>query len=317
LDDKGNIIKIISSKIHKLSGKIASDIRLGYTGGSTDMYIPNAALGTKIYAYDVNSLYPYVMKTNKYPVGSPTYFSGNILADNANAFGFFYCKIIAPEGLKHPILQTHIKTKDGIRTVAPLGTWEGMYFSEELYNARNYGYKFEVLWGYTFDSSNIFQDFVDTFYNLRKSYSKLDPMNLVAKLILNSLYGRIGMDDLFTYINIVNKKDYPKFEESIKIKESILDIIDLGENYLIQIKNPQVEMKTDLDNGFETHNVNISIAAAVTAYARIHMSHFKNNPNYNLYYTDTDSIYIDSPLTEYFISSTELGKLKLEGVYVA
>jgi DNA polymerase elongation subunit (family B) len=44
------------------------------------------------------------------------------------------------------------------------------------------------------------------------------------------------------------------------------------------------------------------------------MSQFKNNPNFKLYYSDTDSIYIDRPLDESFISSTILGKLKLENV---
>jgi len=73
-------------------------------------------------------------------------------------------------------------------------------------------------------------------------------------------------------------------------------VIDLGENYLVQVKNPQVELNTRLDSGNITHNINIGIAAAVTAYARTHMSQFKNNSNYNLYYSDTDSIYIDSPL---------------------
>jgi hypothetical protein len=60
----------------------------------------------------------------------------------------------------------------------------------------------------------------------------------------------------------------------------------------------------------------IAIAAAVTAYARIHMSQFKNNPDLpNLYYTDTDSLYFDGPISNKFISETRLGALKLEGVW--
>ena len=39
-----------------LSGKIAENIRLSYTGGAVDMYIPNLIKGKKIYAYDVNAL---------------------------------------------------------------------------------------------------------------------------------------------------------------------------------------------------------------------------------------------------------------------
>ena len=44
------------------------------------------------------------------------------------------------------------------------------------------------------------------------------------------------------------------------------------------------------------------------------MSQFKNNPNFNLYYSDTDSIYIDKELDSNLISNNELGKLKLEKV---
>jgi len=42
---------------------------------------------------------------------------------------------------------------------------------------------------------------------------------------------------------------------------------------------------------------------------------FMSKYDYNLYYSDTDSIYIDRPLPEKFISNTRLGDLKLEGIY--
>jgi DNA polymerase elongation subunit (family B) len=58
----------------------------------------------------------------------------------------------------------------------------------------------------------------------------------------------------------------------------------------------------------------LSVAASITAYSRIHMSQFKNNPDINLYYTDTDSIYTDSDIDESFISNTILGKLKVENI---
>jgi len=134
--------------IHMISGDISNKIRKGYTGGAVDMYIPTNPMGKKIYAYDVNSLYPYIMSKFKMPIGNPTYFEKDITKIEPNAFGFFYCKIMAPEGLIHPILQIHHSGKDGgfsSRTIAPLGIWEGMYFSEELYNAEKYGYKFEIL----------------------------------------------------------------------------------------------------------------------------------------------------------------------------
>ena len=74
--------------------------------------------------------YPYVMAKFKFPIGRPTLFKGDILKLKNNPFGFFYCKVSAPDNLLHPILQLHHKTKDGLasqaRTIAPLGNFEGI-----------------------------------------------------------------------------------------------------------------------------------------------------------------------------------------------
>jgi DNA polymerase type B, organellar and viral len=69
----------LNKEIHGLTGCTYFDIALGYKGGAVDMYIPRNPKGTKIYAYDVNSLYPNVMKEYLYPIGSPTYFKGDVL----------------------------------------------------------------------------------------------------------------------------------------------------------------------------------------------------------------------------------------------
>jgi hypothetical protein len=108
--------------IPQLSGKIAQDIRAGYTGGSVDMYLPELKSGKILRCYDVNSLYPSQMQSQLMPVGIPTYFEGNIRLIDPKAFGFFFVEIIAPDDIKHPILQTHVKTSNGIRTLSPVGT---------------------------------------------------------------------------------------------------------------------------------------------------------------------------------------------------
>jgi len=145
---------------------------------------------------------------------------------------------------------------------------------------------------------------------IRLDYPKSDPMNYIAKILMNSLYGRFGMNDNFVISQIMHKVDYDKFEKLDK-DNSIIDVIELDDNLLVQSKNPNIELDTLLDNGSEVHNINISIAAAITGYARIHMSQFKNNNNFNLYYSDTDSAYIDTPLDEHLIG-TKLGLMKLE-----
>jgi len=293
--------------IHNITGKIERDIRLSYTGGAVDMYLPtNDLKQEKIYAYDVNSLYPSVMKNFDIPIGSPTEFMGDIRKVDKNAFGFFYCEIEAPQDLIHPIIQTHIKTSNGIRTVAPLGNWSDMVFSEEMDNAIKYGYKFNIKWGYTFNRKNVFKNYIDTLYKLRLEYPKTDPMNYIAKLLLNSLYGRFGMDDNFMLNDVLHKVDADKFIELNP--ENVKNLIELGDYIIVQSQQVKDE-ETDDNN-----NVNIAVASAITAYARIHMSQFKNNSNYKLFYSDTDSIYINKPLDDSFISNTVLGKMKLENI---
>lgn len=193
-------------EIPQLSGHIDKHIRQGYTGGAVDVYIPQNEKGTKIWVYDVNSLYPYVMNQFDMPIGKPIYFEGDIRAIEKDAFGFFYCKIVTPNNLKHPILQTHVKINNNMtRTIAPLGSWEGIIFSEELNNALKFGYTFEVLWGYKFERKNIFSNYIGILYKFRIQYPKSHPLNLIAKLLLNSLYGRFGMNDNFFFFFIISK----------------------------------------------------------------------------------------------------------------
>jgi len=187
-----------------------------------------------------------------------------------------------------------------------------MLFSKEMDNAMKYGYKFEILWGYTFKTGYIFTEYVDTLYKLRLEYPKSDPLNLIAKLLLNTLYGRFGMDDSFADMSILNQESYQKFEKDHA--EDIINWINLDNNVLIKYRTKTKDINTLLDNASETHNVSIGIASAITAYARIHMSQFKNNPDYNLFYTDTDSVYIDKPLPDELVNSKVLGKMKLENI---
>jgi hypothetical protein len=108
-----------NENIPKLNNNIANNIRKGYTGGSTDMFIPK---GKNIKCYDVNSLYPSVMLDQPMPIGKAESFNGDIRKFNKNAFGFFYVKVKCPEDILHPILQIKHKTGNEIKTISPVGT---------------------------------------------------------------------------------------------------------------------------------------------------------------------------------------------------
>jgi hypothetical protein len=150
---------MVKDTLFQMLGNVEWSIRESYTGGAVDVYqtnnhpygnIFNLEHKEKLYYYDVNSLYPSVMASMEMPIGKPIAFEGDIRSVDPDAFGFFYCNITTPEYMEHPILQRRIKTSEGTRTIAGLGSWSGWVFSAEMDNAMKYGYKFEILQGYRF-----------------------------------------------------------------------------------------------------------------------------------------------------------------------
>lgn len=130
--------------------------------------------------------------------------------------------------------------------------------------------------------------FIDDLYQMRVSYDKTHPMNLICKLLMNSCYGKFGQTIELPNHIIVN---FYKMNEIIahhKIDEeeihSIIDVIELINNkYLISYYS------IDDGNIHSNNYFNISIAASVTAYSRIYMSHFLGDTKNEILYTDTDS----------------------------
>lgn len=207
-----------------------------------------------LYYYDVNSLYPSVMKDSPMPVGVPTSFIGDVRKVDPYAFGFFYCDIKAPDGLIHPILQRKYKFGDGsTRTVAALGNWRGWITSAEYDRCRRLGYKFQILKGYTFKTAYIFADYINTMYSLRQQYPKTHPLNTIAKLLMNSLYGRFGMkatSNKYVVINSSAPEDKQLANEILNSNASIVtDFVSLNNNIYVFALDPD-NLKYEVKSNF-------------------------------------------------------------------
>lgn len=154
--------------------------------------------------------------------------------------------------------------------------------------------------GYTFDSEFILKEYVDKIYSLKSSVSPGDPIYIISKLLLNSLYGRFGMSPE-TENHIIISNDNEQFLLDYKI----LNGLDLNNgNSLLTYNMKETSHNTNL-------NISIPIASSITALARVYMSQFKNNPLFELLYTDTDSAFTDKAIDSKLIG-TKLGQLKLE-----
>lgn len=285
-------IPILLSKLH-------FTLKQAYYGGITDIYRP---YGVNIHSYDVNSLYPAAMKKYHMPVGQPKHFIGDISLLKRDPFGFLKVTVTAPIQMKIPILPTKIKTDSGWRTIFPVGSWTGWYFSEELKNASKYGYKFEIHEGFLFEKANLFSDFVDKLYNMKVSLDSSDPRYFIAKLLMNALYGRFGMDPIFRETIITS----PIESEEIMLKYSNVTSVAL--------RSGNVMLTYDKINNEDLGRLNISvgISAAIAAYSRIEMTHFLTKYRDNIYAVDTDGIKVDRKLCPSEIDSKKLGKMKYE-----
>ncbi|KAF6165385.1 hypothetical protein GIB67_018829 [Kingdonia uniflora] len=100
--------------------------RTAYYGGHANMYKP---YGKNLYYYDVNSLYPFIMKTYPMPCGKPVW-NGNMQSvDLPVIYGFIQAYIITPKNIDKPFLP--IRDKNGT-LLFPKGNFVGVYLSDEL-----------------------------------------------------------------------------------------------------------------------------------------------------------------------------------------
>lgn len=308
-----NIPNINKSSIYK-------DIKQGYYGAITEVYRP---YGRNLFYYDVNSLYPYVALQDMpgLTCSKVLYYTDN--QDIDDLFGFFYCSIDAPLDLYLGILPVR---DNGPRF--PLGKWEGWYFSEELKFAKTYGYKIRVLKGYCFNrEKDVFTNYVQKVYKI-----KSDPINpsqkAMAKSLLNNLLGRFGISLDKPITEIMSKRGF----EDKSLMHKIMSYKDLSKDRVLVSYIPKLDY--ELINSYNLDfikivakykdkeiqpmdNTSIVISAAVTAYARIHITKLKLDilkQGGNLYYSDTDSIVTDIQLDDSLVSSDKLGLLKLEHV---
>jgi hypothetical protein len=330
-------IPLISNKV------IWDDIYKAYYGGRVEVYNPlfkqaDESLSSKtithktLYYYDVNSLYPFA-SLNPMPGLDCKYIENYGITQSyvdtnvtlKDLFGFFYCKI---KSSSNYIGLLPKRTEQG-RLIFPNGEWYGWYSTPELLFAQEQGYEIKIIKGYKFNSiKDVFLSFVNKITEMKVNASNKSERN-VAKLILNSLIGRFGMNFLKNVTKLLNSKDHDLISVTRVLKNSIeidddifLDTFKPGidkeicEDFDIDyIKALNTESINEKSSTRSNNIVSIPVAAATLSYARVYMNKlimYILKRKGKIYYTDTDSIVTDLKLPDDFIHESELGKLKLE-----
>ncbi len=260
-----------------------------YAGGRTEIFKRGHV--TNLYDYDVNSMYPYVMKEYPYPLYK------NVYKDYSKKYlkheGFSEVIITAPNQY---IPYLHNRQD---KLLFPIGKFKGVYTNYELRTAKKRGYNIKIIRSYIFPHVKyIFNDYVDFLYKKRMEAKKNDDIReLFYKLNLNSLYGKFAQ-------KITNKIEVISMCKLTKQK--VKHIFDHG--YKLHTENGFAFI-TDILGHKYPNFIMPFWSSYVTAYARTELyNHFENTGFDNVYYCDTDSIFTDKR----FKTSSELGKLKLE-----
>lgn len=278
-----------------------SFIRLAYYGGHTDAYKP---FGKNLYYYDVNSLYPFVMKEFPMPGGVPVWHRNLEGMDLDSMFGFIEAYVECPKTINKPFLPYRNKENT---LIFPTGEFVGVYFSEELKYARDIGYTVIPISGYLFErKESPFKDFVSSLFEsrLEAKKEKNDAMAYVYKILMNSLYGRFGINPKST---ITELSDENKKKHLLRYSDIIFCELLYENKYVISFHS-----NTDKGPDYwkPPENSAVQLAAAITAYARIYMYPYISRED--SYYTDTDSVVLGQPIPDEEVSPSSLGKFKLE-----
>lgn len=171
-------------KVHKMKETGG----LAYIGGRCEAF--NLGLYNDIDGIDLNSSYPYQMRTKIYPDINTcrfmTYSTTELIEAMDSYEGCAHVQIKCPENLRIPLLGIQ---KDG-KLIFPSGTFTGWFVFPELKLALKNGYKIiETYEATVYDRiKGLFDSYIDSMYELKNNPNTKH----VGKLLMNGLSGKFG-----------------------------------------------------------------------------------------------------------------------------
>lgn len=248
--------------------------RPAFYGGRTENYALGAVEGVSL--YDLNSLYPAVQSEAAFPHPShlTLYQSPRVSYVLDRLQGVAHAEVHVPESYV-PVLPDRIQE----RLFFPTGDLEGSWTISELKAAVDRGAEIRRLdWALATDVLfNPFRDFIDHLYRLRRrDLAEGQSRQLVLKLILNSLYGRFGLDPeggLWQMVALPDKPDWQEFR-GWTTSEIGGQVVAYGP--LAGLQPPAY--------------VNVPFAAEIAAQGRLALLAGLEGQGEDLIYCDTDSV---------------------------
>lgn len=255
----------LNSVIWKPRQAVIDFIRPSYHGGRVEVF---KSQHDNLTAYDVNSMYPYVMQ---FPM--PVEYTGESRKLSDSKYGFVNATINVPE-----CYIPTLPVRNG-KLYFPCGLVRGTFTASELHKAVERGARIERIHeAHYFNTDTIFKEYILKLYDLKKNAT--EPTRTISKFLLNSFYGKFGQNP--------TKKVYCTESEAPHGAWPIItpEGNPTGFAYFERTSNAAYLLP--------------HLASAVTSAARLHLL---SNLTDNSFYCDTDSVFT----TETLETSKELG----------
>lgn len=279
--------------LFKPSERVDEFISNAYAGGRVEVFRPGIHDGVNV--YDVNSLYPAVMREAEYPIGTPVV----ARTFHPDRIGVYKVKFRQSDRSIPPVLWY----KNSVNGLEFVYEGEGYFFDPELRLAMANGVDIQVEKGYIWlRSAPLFREFVDHFYKLRQE-NKGNALNYICKIMLNSLYGKFGQrENKF----VLTRLNYFELMDALSNKDISVKEYD-PHHGLYEVSQPRRI----------NHRI-VNLAAQVTSLGRVVLNDEIIRNSGRIVYCDTDSVHILGNLESAKVSD-RLGAWKLEtsgrGVY--
>lgn len=275
--------------------------RDSYHGGRTEAFFVGEKTGD-FYLLDVNSMYPFVMATNKFPTVLKGVFNRASEPDLKSWLDSY--SVIADVTLTTPENCFPLKTKEAL--IFPTGKFRCSLSTPELGLALAKGYITRIHRVAVYQCAPLFEKYVYTLYNLRLKYHEANNIafEYLCKLMLNTLYGKFGQ----------NGRVYEDHGEALNYDIKSWTEWDADTHEIIKFRQFAGKIQSYKTES-ESFNSHPAISSHVCAYARIWLWKLITEAGIeNVYYMDTDSLVVNKEgydTLNMFHTGDSLGELKL------
>ena len=282
--------------------KMARD---AYVGGRTECRFIGI-YREPTYLLDINSMYPAVMRSERYPLALQ---SRRTFIDSAELSRWCDTGCAVADVTLNTDVPAYPKKHDG-KLVFPVGEFRTSLSTPEIQYALERGHIARIHGACRYSSAPIFRSFVDEMYAWRLEFRERgdETSAWMVKILMNSLYGKFGQRGI-VYERSHNIRD---------LRAMAWDDLDAETGIVTRYRQlgGLVQVQSDDSESRESHP---AVASHVCAYARCNLFRFESIAGTDrVFYMDTDSLLVDRVGYERLkphIDESRLGALKLEGQF--